>query len=160
MSQQYTNELPPEMAASLSMSPFSAEQKAAMPDSARELVEAQEAFLCDHPATAIFRIAVDGSLTARGGVVRAAWNGGEIELEGGRRVNIALEGDEVVYPDGTNAWIINGCGKNITKNERGIALVDSLVSNGDQIISTPQATGMLVERDGMPMDESFLARGV
>ena len=160
MSPQYTNELTAEMAASLSKPPFSAEKKAAMPDGARELVEAQEAFLCAHPATAIYRIAVDGSLTARGGVVRAAWNGGEIELEGGRRVNIALEGDEVVYPDGTTARIINGSGEDIIKNGRGIALVDSLLSNGDQIISTPQATGMLVERDGMPMGESFLAKEV
>lgn len=118
MSQQYTNELTPEMSASLSMPPFSAEQKAAMPDGTRELLEVQKAFLRDHQATAIYRIAVDGSLTARDGVVRAAWNGGEIEL------------------------------------------VDSLLSNGDQIISTPQATGMLVERDGVPMGASFLAEGV
>ncbi|MGG7523982.1 hypothetical protein ACQ3G4_21745, partial [bacterium BS0013] len=78
MSQQYTNELTPELATSLARPPFSAEKKAAMSDGARQTVEDQEAFLREHPVVAIYRIAVDGALTQRDGVVHAAWNGAEI----------------------------------------------------------------------------------
>lgn len=156
MSQQYTNDLTSELAASLARPPFSAEKKAAMSESARQLVEEQEVICLTHPVTAIYRIAVDGALTQRGGVVRAAWNGAEIELEGGQKVNIALVGDEVVYPDGTIAKIVTGSGEQYRKGEESVALVGSRLSNGDMIISTPQAGCMLVERDGLPMGVDFL----
>ncbi|MBT2052165.1 hypothetical protein [Enterobacter asburiae] len=67
MSQQYTNELTPELAASLARPPFSAEKKAAMSERARQLVEEQEVFMREHPVVAIYRIAVDVVLTRRGG---------------------------------------------------------------------------------------------
>ena len=156
MSQQYTNELTPELAASLARPPFSAEKKAAMSDGARQTVEEQEAFMREHPVVAIYRIAVDGALTQRGGVVRAAWNGAEIELEGGQKVNIALVGDEVVYPDGTTARIVTGSGAKFQKGDQSIALVGSRLSNGDVIISTPQAGSTLNELKGLPMDADFL----
>lgn len=159
MNTQYTNTLTPEFKASLERPYFSAEQKATMPDDGRFHVEEQETFLREHPVTAIYRIAVEGSLTQRGGVVRAVWNGSEIGLKDGRRVNIALEGDEVVYPDGSTASIITGSGKSIQKNGRGIALVGSRLSNGDQIVSTPQSSGTLVEREGVPMGDDFLTEG-
>ncbi|BEM75207.1 hypothetical protein SME36J_46300 [Serratia marcescens] len=152
MTQQYTNELTPELAASLARPPFSAE----MSDGARHTVEAQEAFMREHPVVAIYRIAVDGALTRRGGVVRAAWNGSEIELEGGQKVNIALVGDEVVYPDGTTVRIVTGSGSKFKKGEQSIALVGSRLSNGDVIISTPQAGSMLNELKGLPVDADFL----
>ncbi len=122
----------------------------------REIVEAQEAFMREHPVVAIYRIAVDGALTRRGGVVRAAWNGSEIELEGGQKVNIALVGDEVVYPDGTTVRIVTGSGSKFKKGEQSIALVGSRLSNGDVIISTPQAGSMLNELKGLPVDADFL----
>lgn len=156
MEQQYTNELTPELAASLARPPFSAEKKAGMSDGARQTVEEQEAFLIEYPVVAIYRIAVDGALTQRGGVVRAAWNGSEIALEDGYKVNIALVGDEVVYPDGTNARIVTGSGSRFRKGEQSIALVGSRLSNGDVIISTPQAGCMLNELKGLPMDDDFL----
>lgn len=157
MPQQYTNELTPELAATLARPTFSTEKKAAMPDAARQLVEEQETFSRDHPVNAIYRIAVDGALTQRGGVVRATWNGSEIELEGGRKVNIALVGDEVIYPDGTTARIINGSGAQYQKGEQSIALVGSRLSNDDVIVSTPQAGSMLVEREGLSMGTDFSA---
>lgn len=156
MSQQYSNELTAELAASLARPPFSEETKATMSDDARKVVEEQESFLRDHPVVAIYRIAVDGALTQRGGVVRAAWNGAEIELEDGQKVNIALVGDEVVYPDGTTARIVTGSGEQYQKDERSIALVGSRLSNGDVIISTPQAGCTLNELKGLPMDADFL----
>lgn len=160
MTQQYTNELTPEILAGMGQSPFTPEQLAVMGNEGRARIEEQKTFCLTHPVKAIYRIAVDGSLTQRGGVVRAAWNGAEIGLTDGRRVNIALEGDEVVYSDGTTARIVTGSGKDIAKDGRGIALVDSMLSNGDRIISTPQSANMLVERDGVPMGEEFLAEGV
>lgn len=125
MSQQYTNELTPELAASMARPPFSAEKKAAMSEGAHQAVEEQEVFMREHPVVAIYRIAVDGALTRRGGVVRAVWNGAEIELDGGQKVNIALVGDEVVYPDGTTARIVTGSGSKFRKGEQSIALVGS-----------------------------------
>lgn len=156
MEQQYTNEMTPELAASLAHPPFSAEKKAGMSEGARQTVEEQEAFLLEHPVVAICRIAVDGALTQRGGVVRAAWNGSEIALESGQKVNVALEGDEVVYPDGTNARIVTGSGSKFQKSGQSIALVGSRLSNGDVIISTPQAGCTLNELKGLPMDADFL----
>lgn len=156
MEQQYTNELTPELAASLARPPFSAEKKAGMSEGARQTVEEQEAFLLEHPVVAIYRIAVDGALTQRGGVVRAAWNGSEIALEDGHRVNVALDGDEVVYPDGTTARIVTGSGSKFQKSGQSIALVGSRLSNGDVIISTPQAGCSLNELKGLPMDADFL----
>lgn len=92
MEQQYTNELTPELAASLARPPFSAEKKAGMSEGARQTVEEQEAFLLEHPVVAIYRI----------------------------------------------------------------ALVGSRLSNGDVIISTPQAGCTLNELKGLPMDADFL----
>ncbi|MCF8579611.1 PAAR domain-containing protein [Enterobacter ludwigii] len=156
MSQQYPNELTPELAASLARPPFSAEKKAAMSDGARQTLEEQEAFLREHPVVSIYRIAVDGALTQRDGVVHAAWNGAEIELDGGQKVNIALVGDEVVYPDGTTARIVTGSGSKFQKGGQSIALVGSRLSNGDVIISTPQAGCTLNELTGLPIDTDFL----
>jgi uncharacterized Zn-binding protein involved in type VI secretion len=89
-------------------------------------------------------------------VVRAAWNGSEIALEDGHKVNVALEGDEVVYPDGTTARIVTGSGSKFQKGGKSIALVGSRLSNGDVIISTPQAGCTLNELKGLPMDADFL----
>lgn len=156
MEPQYTNVLTPELATLLARPPFSTEKKAGMPEGARQTVEEQEAFLLEHPVVAIYRIAVDGTLTHRGGVVRAAWNGSEIAPEDGQKVSVALEGDEVVYPDGTTARIVTGSGAKFQKGGKSIALVGSRLSNGDVIISTPQAGCTLNELKGLPMDADFL----
>ncbi|MCU6410295.1 PAAR domain-containing protein [Enterobacter quasiroggenkampii] len=156
MEQQYTNELTTELAASLAHPPFPAEKKAGMSEGARQTVEEQVEFLREHPVVAIYRIGVDGAQTQRGGVVRAAWNGSEIALEDGHKVNVALEGDEVIYPDGTTARIVTGSGSKFQKSGQSIALVGSRLSNGDVIISTPQAGCTLNELKGMPVDADFL----
>lgn len=156
MEQQYTNKLTLELAALLARPRFSAEKKAGMSKGARQTVEEQEAFLPEHPVVAIYRIALDGALTQRGGVVRAAWNGSEIALEDGHKVNVALEGDEVVYPDGTTVRIVTGSGSKFQEGGKSIVLVGSRLSNGDVIISTPQAGCTLNELKGLPMDADFL----
>lgn len=77
-------------------------------------------------------------------------------LESVPKINIALVGDEVVYPDGHTDCIVTGSGTQYRKGEESIALVGSRLSNGDVMISTPQAGSMLTERDGLPMGTDFL----
>ncbi|PCR16490.1 hypothetical protein CQA65_29450, partial [Klebsiella pneumoniae] len=67
MEKQYTNELTAEILAGMDQSPFTPEQLAAMSDEARALIEEQEAFCHAHPVTTIYRLAVAGCLTRRGG---------------------------------------------------------------------------------------------
>lgn len=61
MSPQYTDDPSPEILATMVQSPFTSEQLAEISD------EEQEAFCRAHPVTAIYRLAVTGCLTRRGG---------------------------------------------------------------------------------------------
>lgn len=116
-----------------------------------------------HPVTAIYRIAVAGCLTCRGGIGDEfnpnPEEGCKIRLENGQWVSVLTEGCTVTYPDGSSARIVSSAGSQHTYEGRGIALVDSLLSNGDRIISTPQSASMLVERKGVPMGDDFLTVG-
>lgn len=157
MDRQYNNELTPEVLATMDQSPFTAEQLAGMNDETRALIFDQQEYCRQHPVNAIYRIAVDGSLTREGGTVRAAYNGNEIELSDGRKVNVALVGDEVVYPDGRTAKIVTGAGKMSEVDGRGVALVNSHLDNGDEIVSTLCNGPMIVGREGEKMPEDFLS---
>jgi uncharacterized protein affecting Mg2+/Co2+ transport len=72
------------------------------------------------------------------------------------KVNVALVGDDVVYPDGRTAKIVTGAGKMSEVNGRGVALVNSRLDNGDEIISTLCDGPMIVGRKGEEMPEDFL----
>lgn len=161
MEKQYTNELTPEILAGMDQSPFTPEQLAAMSDEARALIEEQEAFCRAHPVTAIYRLAVAGCQTRRGGTGDEfnpnPEEGHKIRLENGLWVSVLTEGCTVTYPDGTQARIVTCAVSQYTHDGRGIALVNSLLDNGDEIISTPQSGCMLTGRDGVPMPEDFLA---
>ncbi|MGP3167227.1 PAAR domain-containing protein [Serratia ureilytica] len=157
MDRQYNNELTPELLATMDQSPFTAEQLAGMNDETRMLIAEKQEYCRQHPVNAIYRIAVDGSLTKEGGTVRAAYNGNAIELSDGRKVNVALVGDDVVYPDGRTAKIVTGAGKMSEVNGRGVALVNSRLDNGDEIISTLCDGPMIVGREGEDMPEDFLS---
>ncbi|WP_208527917.1 hypothetical protein [Lelliottia nimipressuralis] len=150
---QYTNELTPEMLAAFDESPFTAEQLAAMNDESRSLIEKQNAYNLAHPVTAAYLIATEGSLTRNGGKVFSEYNGRQIKLDDGTMLNVSRVGDEVRYPDGTSAKISNGAGN--TPGE-SIALVGSLLDNGDEIISCPQNAGRRVVRAGESLPENFL----
>lgn len=156
MDRQYTNELTPELLVTMEQSPFTAEELAGMDNETRALISDQQEYCRQHPVNAIYRIAVDGSFTREGGTVRAAYNGNEIELSDGRKVNIALVGDDVVYPDGRTAKIVTGAGKMSEVNGRGVALVNSCLDNGDEIISTLCDGPMIVGRKGEKIPEDFL----
>jgi len=156
MRRQYTNELTSELLSTMEQSPFTAEQLAGMNDQARALIAGQQEYCRQHPVTALYRIAVEGSHTREGGTVHAPWNGNQIELSDGTKVNVALQGDEVVYADGRTAKIITGAGKRSEVNARSVALVGSRLDNGDEIISTLCHGPMIVGREGETMPEDFL----
>ncbi|WP_373225793.1 PAAR domain-containing protein [Enterobacter cloacae complex sp. ESBL7] len=156
MDRQYNNELTPELLATMDQSPFTPEQLVAMNDEARRIIDGQQDYRRQHPVNAIYRIAVDGSLTREGGIVRTNYNGCEIQLPDGRKVNVALEGDDVVYPDGKTAKIVTGSGRMSEVNGRSVALVGSRLNNGDEIISTPQSSEVLLHREGEQLPGDFL----
>lgn len=156
MNRQYNNELIPELLATMDQLPLTAEQLSGMNDETRALISDQQGYCRQYPVNAIYRIAVDGSLTIEGGTVRAAYNGNEIERSDGRKVNVALASDDVVYPDGRTAKVITGAGKMSEVNGRGVALVNSSLDNGGRIISTPCDGQMLAGRKSEAMPEDFL----
>ena len=58
-------------------------------------------------------------------------------------LSIAIVGDTVTYPDGSEATIIAGAGA-ATLGPTRTALVSSHLSNGDRIIDSIQTTGTIV----------------
>ncbi|POT55758.1 hypothetical protein C3432_22295 [Citrobacter amalonaticus] len=161
MTQQYTNELTPEALAGLDKSPFTPEQLADMNDEARALIEAQEEYCRQHPVTRIYRIAVAGCLTRRGGVGDEfnpnPQEGHKIALDNGQFASVLTEGCTMTYPDGTQARIVSCAGSQFTGGDgKGMALVNSLLDNGDEIISTPQGYAILTDRAGESMPDDFL----
>lgn len=161
MDRQYTNELTPELLATMDQSPFTAEELAGMDEGARSLIAGQEAFCRQHPIAAIYRLATAGCRTRRGGIGNEhnarQDEGLKIRLEDGQWVSVLTEGCIVTYPDGSTAKIISSAGSEYSLEGKGIALVGSLLDNGDEIISTPQDSSVLVVRVGEPMPEDFLA---
>ncbi|MDT0177157.1 hypothetical protein Q9R34_14030 [Enterobacter sp. BRE11] len=163
MTLQFTNELTPALLAAMDRPPFTAEQLAEMSSEAQALVAEQAAFCRQHPVNAIYRLAVAGCLTRHGGT-GVEFNadpdqGYKYRLSNGQWVSVLTEGCTVSYPDGSTARIISSAGSRHTYEERGVALVGSELDNGDVIISTPQSSGMLVGRKGVPMPEDFLTVG-
>lgn len=151
--QQYTNELTAEMLAAFDQSPFTAEQLAEMNEEARSLIAARNTHNLAHPVTAAYLLATEGSLTRDGGMVFSEYNGQQIEIEDGKRLNVSLVGDEVRYPDGTTAKISTGAGYSFGDSA---ALVGSLLDNGDEIISSPQGSVRRVVRGGETLPANFL----
>lgn len=100
MLQQYTNERTPDVLVCQNVSPFRPEQLAEMGGDARALIKEQKTVCRQHPVTAIYRIATDGSLIRDGGIVRAVDAGHQLMLCNGSYANMARVGYEVVYPDG------------------------------------------------------------
>jgi hypothetical protein len=148
----YPNETSPEFLRTLCQSRFSPEQLASFNKDALARVHQQEAYAQAHPPIAIYRIATEGSQTRDGGVIKKATSPLRMKSEDGSWVRGALRGDYVVYNDGRTAQIVTGAGQ----HHDHVALVGSLLSNGDQIINTPQRITLIVAREGVPMAEDFL----
>ncbi|WP_236307917.1 PAAR domain-containing protein [Enterobacter bugandensis] len=156
MNQQYSNELTPAILAELAMSPFTAEEIAAMDDGARAIIAEGKELERKHSINAIWRIATVGSITRRGGIVAPVERESKLLLENGRYASTATAGDTVTYPDGSTATIATSAGATSMCNGAGVALVGSVLDNGDEIISTPQGHTYLVTRNGIASGADFL----
>jgi len=148
----YTNEASAEDLRAIDKSPFTEQQLAEFDEESRASFCQQQAYLEAHPPIGICRWATTGSQTRDGGVIRQATLPLKVILACGQDVYFAQVGDCVVYSDGSTAQIMTGAGR----GNSSVALVGSLLSNGDQIINTPQEAVLCVLRDGVPMPEDFL----
>lgn len=142
MNQQYSNELTPAIVAELAMSPFTAEEIAAMDDGARAIIAEGKELERKHSINAIWRIATVGSITRRGGIVAPVERESKLLLENGRYASTAT--------------IATSAGATSMCNGAGVALVGSVLDNGDEIISTPQGHTYLVTREGIAPGADFL----
>jgi len=104
MTKQYNNELTPELLAQLNKPSHTPEQLAALPEEAQKIILKQQEYDSLHPVKAIYRFAVEGSLTRDGGVIRTGTTKMAIIDECGKERRIAQTQDVAVYPDGS-------CGK-------------------------------------------------
>jgi uncharacterized Zn-binding protein involved in type VI secretion len=91
------------------------------------------------------RLALRGSTTARGGVLREP--GGEWNVDGAR-VKVGVIGDRVQYADGTTARVVSGLAMRTDPELARFAYVGSVLDNGDTITDSP-------ERKGAASPESF-----
>jgi len=149
--QQYTNEITPEISDAHSQPQYDEEFLSLCDDKTRKELEEINKQHSSCPLAYIFRFAVVGSLTRRGGVVRHA--SGDATTGG---LQVARVGDKVVYADGSEATIISGAGKTRIMQGASAALVGSMLDNGDEIISTPQSCSKLVFREGRELPEGLL----
>lgn len=92
-----------------------------------------------HPSRTRYPTATASSTTARGGRIFATSG---IVTVGGR---IALVGDLVRYPNGSEARIVSGAGEALRYRDHPVALVGSMLDNGD-IITGPAHHGLAVTR--------------
>ncbi|MCW8275894.1 hypothetical protein IMF27_09460 [Pseudomonas sp. PCH199] len=148
----YTNEVSPEFFRSLNNSPFTEAQLAQFDEEARAIIDQQRAYLEAHPPRAIYRFATEGSQTRDGGVIHHATSRLEFTLDCGRKVRAAQQGDVAIYADGRTAQIVTTAGE----GNSYLALVGSRLSNGDEIINTPQDIGLFVVHEGDSMSDDFL----
>ncbi|SET10004.1 hypothetical protein SAMN05216197_106136 [Pseudomonas graminis] len=98
-------------------------------------------------------MAAEGSQTRDGGVIVRGALGVEFRLADGSKVAGASVGDCAVYPDGTMAQVVTGAGKANSQ----MALVGSRLSNGDEIINTPQGSLLLLQRKDVAWPDDFLS---
>jgi hypothetical protein len=148
----YTNEVSPEFLRSLNDSPFTEQQLAEFNEQALAIIHQRQAYAKAHPPFAIYRWATEGSQTRNGGVIQQATAPLEFTLDNGQQVRTAQKGDYVMYADGSTAQIVTASGQGYSH----LALVGSRLSNGDEIINTPQGSGLIMAREGVPMAEDFL----
>ncbi|MCU4437132.1 PAAR domain-containing protein [Acinetobacter bereziniae] len=104
-----------------------------------------------HRPKATYYIAVNGSKTKNGGLVKAS----ALQCKIGG-LAVALVGDEVLYADGTISKIVSGTGKASLIEGKSIALVGSHLENGDEIIDSPNQSVAFHIFKGEKAPEGFL----
>lgn len=85
-----------------------------------------------------FRLAVRGSTTARGGVLRETSGWWDVEGLG----HAAEIGNVIHYPDGSTARIVTGLALKISSTFKAMGYVGSLLDNGDVITDSPERKGV------------------
>ncbi|NWC95033.1 MULTISPECIES: hypothetical protein [unclassified Pseudomonas] len=148
----YTNDVSPEFLRTLDKSPFTEQQLADFHDDALAVVNQRQAYVKAHPPIGIYRVAAEGSQTRNGGVIQQVTTRMEFKLDNGQQVRAAQKGDYAVYADGSKAQIVTASGE----GNSHLALVGSRLSNGDEIINTPQDGLVFVAREGVLLAEDFL----
>lgn len=148
----YTNNASSEFLSDLNKPNFTQQQLSNFSTQALETIQQQQNFNINHPPIAIYRIATEGSQTLKGGVIKQTTSQIEFTLTDGSQVRAAHKGDFIEYADGTRTQIVTAAGE----SNSHIALVGSYLSNGDQIINTPQGSTLLIERQGVPFPADFL----
>ena len=143
---------PPEFLRTLDKSPFTEQQLAGFNEQALAIVNESQAYAKAHPPIAIYRVATEGSQTRNGGVIQQATAPLVFTLDNGQQVRAAQKGDYVVYDDGHKAQIATASGEGYSH----VALVGSYLSNGDEIINTPQGTCLFLAREGVLRAEDCL----
>lgn len=148
----YTNDVCDEFLRTLDNSLFTEPQLAGFHEQTLEVLNQQQAYAKAHPPIAIYRVATEGSQTRNGGVIQHATSPIELILDNDQTVRAAQRGDYVEYADGRKAQIVTASGE----GNSHVALVGSALSNGDEIINTPQSSLLFLAREGVPMAEDFL----
>lgn len=108
----------------------------------QRLVAEFQAKLDAQPVKARHPAATESSTTARGGTIVAT---SSVFTVGGR---VALVGDAVRYPDGSEARIVSGAGAAAVHKRQPVALVGSALDNGDTITGPTHEGLAVVEREG------------
>ena len=107
--------------------------------------------LAERPVKGRYPAATDHSTTDRGGRIVAS---SAISTDGGR---VALVGDTVRYPDGSQTRIVTGSGANSLYFGSSIALIGSELENGDRINGPIHDGLVLVEYADAPIPGLFQA---
>lgn len=115
-----------------------------------QTIEAEQLYYHHKPHT-VYYLAVNGSKTRNGGLVRALNANYKI---GG--ITVASVGDEVIYTDGTTSKIISGAGVACIVNGKSVALVGSRLENGDEIIDSPNTSVAIRIFQDQPIPKNFL----
>jgi uncharacterized Zn-binding protein involved in type VI secretion len=98
-----------------------------------------------------YRFALQGSTTARGGVLREP--GGDWRIDGDA-VRVGIIGDLVYYADGTTARITSGLALFANRSLAQFAYVGSTLDNGDTITDSPERNGAAHADTFEPVTES------
>ncbi len=148
---QHTNDITPEIRETHSQSPYDEELSALCDSQTRKEPEEINRCEANRSVAYLFRLAVVGSLTRNGEVIRHVSG---TSTAGGYRM--ARAGDKVIYADGREAKIISGADKARVMQGASVALVGSMPDNGDEIIFPPQSSFKRVFREGRELPEGCL----
>ena len=120
------------------------------PQDVEQTLKAEQLYFKNLPKTNYY-LAVNGSKTKSGGLVKASVT--QAKING---LSIARVGDSVIYADGTIATIVSGAGQVCIVDGISAALVGSHLDNGDEVIDSPNNTIAISIFKGETLPKGFL----